>query len=72
LLCPRAPDWQITGPLTASLRSERSGPHTDGTSPDLLHPGRIYTLEVTCVDDVGNSALATTQVIVPHDQRKKK
>jgi hypothetical protein len=35
-------------------------------------PGRVYTLEVTCVDAAGNRALATTRVIVPHDQRRKK
>jgi hypothetical protein len=65
-----APDWQITGSLTALLRAERSGTHTPGCAPNRSRPGRIYTLEVTCRDNAGNSALRTTTVSVPHDQRK--
>lgn len=53
-----SPDWQITGPLTANLRSERAG----GGS------GRVYTLTVQCTDASNNSATGTTFVMVPHDQ----
>jgi len=53
-----APDWQITGPLTASLRAERSGTGT----------GRIYTVQVTCTDQQGLSSVKSTTVTVPHDQ----
>jgi hypothetical protein len=67
-----APDWEITGPLTALLRSERGGgPHTLGSPPNPSRPGRIYTLEVTCTDDAGNATVGTTTVGVPHDERKK-
>ena len=45
-----APDWQIRGDLKARLRAERSG---NGS-------GRIYTLEVTCTDQQGNTQQATT------------
>ncbi|HJW92721.1 MAG TPA: HYR domain-containing protein [Thermoanaerobaculia bacterium] len=50
-------DWQITGPLTASLRAERSGENNE----------RIYTLEIECTDAAGNIATGTVQVRVPHD-----
>ncbi len=50
-----APDWQITGPLTASLRAERSGTGT----------GRIYTVQVTCTDQQGLSTVKSTTVTVP-------
>ena len=53
-----APDWQITGPLTANLRAERSGTGT----------GRIYTVQVTCTDQQGLSTVGSTTVTVPHDQ----
>jgi len=53
-----SPDWQITGPLTANLRSERAG----GGS------GRVYTLTVQCTDASHNSATGTALVMVPHDQ----
>lgn len=46
-------DWQITGPFTLQLRAERTG------------DDRIYTIHVTCTDDSGNTAFATTNVIVP-------
>jgi hypothetical protein len=52
----RAPDWSISGPLTVSLRAERS----------RRGHGRVYTITVTCTDDAGNSATATTGVTVPH------
>jgi hypothetical protein len=53
-----SPDWQITGPLTANLRSERAG----GGS------GRVYTLTVQCTDASHNSATGAVNVFVPHDQ----
>jgi hypothetical protein len=57
-----ASDWAITGPLSASLRAERSGSGGD----------RVYTLAVQCSDGSGNtSAARTVAVTVPHDQGKK-
>ncbi|HET7340796.1 MAG TPA: DUF6351 family protein [Methylomirabilota bacterium] len=53
-------DWQITGPLTANLRAERSGSGGD----------RTYTLAVQCLDGSGNSAQRSVAVTVPHDQGK--
>lgn len=55
------PDWEITGDLTVNLRAERSGKGT----------GRVYTIYVECVDAGGNSTVATVNVSVSHDQRKK-
>jgi len=55
-------DWEITGDLTVLLRAERSGSQAD----------RVYTLTVQCTDTSGNSATATVNVTVPHDQAKKK
>ncbi len=49
-------DWQITGPLTANLRAERSG---NGS-------GRIYTITVESRDASGNVATRTVTVSVPH------
>jgi hypothetical protein len=49
-----AADWEITGPLTATVRAERSG---DGS-------GRIYTLTVRCTDPSGNASTGTTTVTV--------
>ena len=54
-----APDWEVIGPLTLNLRSERSG---NGN-------GRAYTIVVECSDDSGNSATRSTEVRVPHDRR---
>jgi hypothetical protein len=56
-----APDWEITGDLTASLRAERAG---NGS-------GRVYTITVRCTDHAGNSADREVTVTVPHDQKKK-
>jgi hypothetical protein len=53
-----ASDWQITGPLGANLRAERSGSGGD----------RVYTLTVQCTDGSGNNAQNTVAVTVPHDQ----
>ena len=52
-----APDWIVTGPLTLLLRAERSG----------LGTGRVYTINVKCTDDFGNSSVRTVEVTVPHD-----
>ncbi|MFC2144229.1 PQQ-binding-like beta-propeller repeat protein [Acidobacteriota bacterium] len=54
----RQPDSVITGNLTADLRAERCGEGDD----------RVYTIQVTCTDGAGNGSLATTEVVVPHDQ----
>ncbi len=57
------PDWEITGDLTVDLRAERSG----------LGSGRIYTITVECVDDAsGTTATASTEVVVPQNQKDKK
>ncbi len=48
-------DWQITGPLSAKLRAERS----------FLGEGRFYTVTVRCVDAAGNESFGTTWVYVP-------
>lgn len=50
-----APDWQVTGDLTAKLRAERSG----------TGDGRIYTLSVVCEDAAGNASQGTAAVQVP-------
>jgi hypothetical protein len=55
-----APDWAITGLLTADLRSERSGTGN----------GRMYTLTVQCTDDSGNSSTRDVVVTVPKSQKK--
>jgi len=55
-----APDWEITGALSANLRAERSG---NGN-------GREYTITVECTDDAGNSSADTVTVTVPHDKKK--
>jgi len=51
-------DWLVTSALTASVRADRTG------SGD----GRVYTLQVACVDAAGNTARATAPVVVPHDR----
>jgi hypothetical protein len=54
-----APDWIITGDLSADIRAERSGTGS----------GRVYTATITVTDDSGNVARGTEGVEVPHDQR---
>ena len=54
------PAWQITGPLTLDLRTQRFGRGT----------GRIYTITVTCTNTSDLSSSATVTVSVPHDQGK--
>ena len=51
-----APDWLITGPLTASLRAERAN----------AAGGRTYAISVECVDSAGNTAPAEVLVSVSH------
>jgi hypothetical protein len=53
-----SPDWVITGNLTVGLRAERRG---NGS-------GRVYTIQLRCTDDSGNSSTRTTKVTVPHDR----
>ncbi|MDQ1317395.1 MAG: hypothetical protein QG588_1047 [Candidatus Poribacteria bacterium] len=48
--------------ILVSLRAERSGTNS----------GRTYEVTVTVTDDSGNSTSKAVQVIVPHDQGKKK
>jgi hypothetical protein len=55
---PIAGDFAITGPLAVNLRATRLGSGS----------GRTYTLGVTCVDAFANQAVASVNVIVPHDQ----
>ena len=54
-----APDWQITGPLTVKLRSERS--HGQD---------RIYTITVETIDASGNSTTATDTVKVTNSKQR--
>jgi hypothetical protein len=53
-----APDAVITGDLTVELRSERCGGGN----------GRIYTIDLSCADAVGNATEGSITVTVPHDQ----
>ena len=52
-------DWEIVSNREVRLRAERSGNGAD----------RVYTITVTAVDAAGNTSTASTNVIVPHDQR---
>lgn len=54
------PDWEITGNLTVNLRAERSGTGS----------GRVYTMNIECTDESGNSSVETVEVTVPHDKKK--
>ena len=59
----KAGDWQITGALTANLRSQRSGKNKDG---------RTYTVQLACTDPAtALSATKTVAITVPHDQGNK-
>jgi hypothetical protein len=51
-------DGQITGPLTVSLRAERSGKGS----------GRVYTITVESRDHSGNASVKTVTVAVPHNR----
>jgi hypothetical protein len=53
------PDWEYTDdPLVVLLRAERSGGGD----------GRIYTIEVECMDASGNITMVDVEVTVPHDK----
>jgi hypothetical protein len=55
-----ASDWQITGPMSVSLRSDRSGKDKNG---------RVYTVQLACSDPAtGLAGAKTATVTVPHDQ----
>jgi hypothetical protein len=54
-----APDWQITGPLTVKLRSERAHGQE-----------RIYTITIETVDDSGNATTATDTVKVSNSKQR--
>jgi hypothetical protein len=54
-----SPDWEVIDAHHVNLRAERSGPGS----------GRIYTLTLTCSNDVNKlSTTARLTVVVPHDQ----
>ena len=53
-------DFQITGPMSVNLRSDRSGKDKNG---------RVYTMQLACVDPVTNlTGTKSATVTVPHDQ----
>lgn len=62
------PDWtepvinQSTGIITLQLRAERDGSGN----------GRVYTITITATDESNNSSNVQLEIIVPHDQGKKK
>lgn len=56
-----SPDWEIVNNQSVKLRAERSGTGT----------GRIYTITIRCTDRAGNTGVATTTVMVPHDMSAK-
>ncbi len=57
--CVRNPDWQYANAaLSVWLKADRDGKGT----------GRVYTIYVMCMDDLGNMAEGTVDVTVPHDQ----
>jgi hypothetical protein len=55
------PDWEIVNNHSVKLRAERSGAGT----------GRVYTITMRCTDQAGNTGVATTAVMVPHDMSAK-
>jgi hypothetical protein len=55
-----SPDWEITGPLTAKVRAER----TSGVD-------RIYTITIQAVDFSNNSTWSTVQVKVSQQSSSK-
>jgi PKD domain len=54
-----SPDWIITGDLTLKLRAERAG----------RGDGRVYTVDVICVDGSGNSTTGTITIRVLHKRK---
>lgn len=55
-----SPDWEITGPTTVKLRSERTGTQD-----------RVYTITIQATDDSGNSSTATLEVLVTQSRRRR-
>jgi hypothetical protein len=53
-----APDWITKGSLELDLRAERAGGGM----------GRVYTINVRCIDASGNAATGSAPVVVPHNQ----
>ena len=53
-----APDGKGIGTSTAYVRAERSGPGT----------GRLYSIDFTASDGMGDTCSGVVQVQVPHDQ----
>ncbi len=47
-------DWILTGPRSVLLRAERLG----------AHPGRVYSLDVMCMDGSGNQSATMLAVSV--------
>lgn len=56
-----SPDWEVVNNHSVKLRAERSGAGT----------GRVYTITIRCTDQAGNTGVATTTVMVPHDMSAK-
>lgn len=52
------PQFEITGPMSATLKADRSG----------TGPGRTYDLTIVCRDRSGNGAQRIVKVVVPHNQ----
>jgi hypothetical protein len=56
-----ASDWEVTGPMSANLRSDRTGKDKND---------RVYIMQLACSDPANNlTATKTVAVTVPHDQR---
>ena len=56
-----SPDWVVTGPVSLTLRAERSA----------IGPGRVYTITVRCTDASGNIATKKVTVSVARDQGQR-
>jgi len=52
-------DWTVVDGHRVQLRAERSG----------TGRGRIYTISVTCADQIGNASTRATQVMVPKSRK---
>jgi hypothetical protein len=58
----QSPDWIITDANHLQLRAERNG----------KGDGRIYTITITATDSYGNTATATTMVVVPKNSSQNR
>jgi hypothetical protein len=56
-----SPDWIILDAHHVQLRAERAGTGN----------GRIYTIDITCIDSGGNSLHQSVAVSVPHDRGRR-